>query len=313
MPTEALASRGRGGGLLGELDGQESGQRKLGVESVETFPNMPSLVAIRITGGGKVSTSGTVGVSPGEGEENLRRRIGELLDTGLFEYVEPDYVGEAVAVPSDLALVDGRLWGLHNFGQQGGKAGADIRAREAWESGAGTDGVIVAVVDTGVLATHQDLAQNMWINPDEISGNGLDDDGNGYVDDIHGINAITGGGDSTDDNNHGTHCAGTIGAVVDGGGPHVGVAWRARLMSLKFLGASGSGLVSDAIECIDYGISKGADILNNSWGGGGYFQALSDAIGRAEAKGILFVAAAGNPGSEQRHLPVRCHRRSEIR
>lgn len=280
----------------------------MGVASVDTFATMPALVAIKIpstaqpsalaAGGGGMAPSGV-----SAGEENLQRVINELLATGLFEFVEPDYVVEVVASPSDLALVDGRLWGLHNFGQQGGRVGADIRARDAWESGAGVGGAVVAVIDTGILATHQDLSRNMWVNPDEIPGNNFDDDGNGYVDDIHGVNAITGGGNSTDDHNHGTHCAGTIGAVADGGGPHVGVAPEVRLMSLKFLAASGSGLISDAIECIDYGISKGADIMNNSWGGGGYSQALEGAIGRAEAEGILFVAAAGNGRSDNDLAP----------
>ena len=144
----------------------------------------------------------------------------------------------------------------------------------------------------------------MWRNPAEIAGNGVDDDNNGYVDDVFGINAISGSGNPFDDNDHGTHVAGTIGATANGGGPHVGVAWNVRLMALKFLPAAGGGLLSDAIECINYAISKGANIMNNSWGGGGFSTALSNAIERARVANILFVAAAGNEGSNNDVSPA---------
>jgi subtilisin family serine protease len=124
------------------------------------------------------------------------------------------------------------------------------------------------VIDSGIRYTHQDLAANMWRNTREIAGNGIDDDANGYVDDVHGINGITNSGDPMDDNNHGTHCAGTIAATANNAGQHVGVAYNVRLMGLKFLSASGSGATSDAIKCINYGVAHGATILSNSWGGG---------------------------------------------
>jgi hypothetical protein len=200
----------------------------------------------------------------------------------------------ANTLPTDASFTDGSLWGLLNTGQSGGTSGADINTVTAWQTTTGNRSVIVGVIDSGVRYTHQDLAANMWVNTLEVADNGIDDDSNGYIDDVYGINAITGSGDPMDDNDHGTHCAGTIGAVANGGGPLVGVAWDVQIMALKFLDAGGSGSLSDAIEGIDYGVRMGVDILNNSWGGGGYSQALYDAIERANAVGILFVAAAGN-------------------
>src|SRR5439155_9028487 len=162
----------------------------------------------------------------------------------------------------------------------------------------------VAVIDTGIRYTHEDLASNMWRNPGETgldangndkATNGIDDDGDGYVDDVYGINAITGSGDPGDDYFHGTHCAGTIGGVGNNGVGVAGVAWHVKLMACKFISSEGWGYISDAIECIDYARHKGARIMSNSWGSwGGYTQALRDAIAAARDAGIIFVAAAGN-------------------
>lgn len=226
--------------------------------------------------------------------ERLLDRLQALKSSGLFEYVQPDYVHEVLATPTDEAFVDGRLWGLLNTGQNGGKPGADIGVTNAWDFSTGSTNVVVAVIDTGIRYTHQDLATQMWRNPGEIAGNGVDDDSNGYVDDVFGINAITGTGDPFDDHNHGTHVAGTIGAAANNGKPHVGVVWQVRLMGLKFLSSQGFGFTSDAITCIDYAVDKGVPISNNSWGGGPFEQALFDSIDRARERGMLFVAAAGN-------------------
>jgi len=157
-----------------------------------------------------------------------------------------------------------------------------------------------AVIDTGVDYTHVDLADNMWINQAEATGYpGIDDDGNGYVDDIHGINSITGSGDPFDDHGHGTHCSGTIGAVGDNNMGVVGVNWDVEIMGLKFLDSGGYGNTADAIECIEYILDmhdNGVNIrvASNSWGGGGYSQALYDAISALGDIDVLFTAAAGN-------------------
>jgi subtilisin family serine protease len=229
--------------------------------------------------------------------ERLAERLRELRASGLFAYVEPDYIVRKIGTPSDAAYTDGRLWGLSNTGQRGGRSGADIEVLPVWNQTTGSKNVVIGVIDSGIRHTHQDLAANMWVNPGEVAGNNRDDDGNGYVDDIHGINAITGSGDPMDDDGHGSHCAGSIGAQANGGGAVVGVNWNVSLMGLKFLTAKGTGRNSNAIECIDYAIDQQVDILNNSWGGGGYSQALFDAIDRARAAGILFVVAASNEGT----------------
>ncbi|MGV3663715.1 MAG: choice-of-anchor D domain-containing protein [Prosthecobacter sp.] len=234
---------------------------------------------------------------------DIVQKIKELNATGLYEYVEPDWIVTVQQVPTDTAFTNGSLWGLRNTGQNGGTPGVDVNAAPAWALTTGSPTVVVGVVDTGIRYTHQDLAGNMWTNPGEVPANGIDDDSNGYVDDVHGINGITGSGNPMDDNNHGTHCAGTIAATGNDAGQHVGVAYNVKLMGLKFLSASGSGQTSDAIRCIDYGVAKGAHILSNSWGGGGSSQALRDSIAAANAAGVLFVAAAGNASSNNDFVP----------
>ena len=192
------------------------------------------------------------------------------------------------------------LWGLSNTGQSGGVAGADISAPEAWSTTTGSAAVVVADIDSGIDYNHVDLAANMWRNPNEIPANGKDDDGNGYVDDVYGIDAANGDGDPYDDDGHGTHTSGTMAAVGNNGIGVTGVAWQARIMALKFMDADGSGYDSDAIICIDYAVkqklSHGVNVvaINASWGGPGYDGLLRGAINAAGAAGIVFCAAAGN-------------------
>ncbi len=219
-----------------------------------------------------------------------------MADGLLIEYVEPDYVYHAFITPDD-SLFDSQ-WNHNNTGQDGGLVDTDIDAPEGWDILNDASGVIVAINDTGVLYTHEDLAGNMWVNPGEIPADGIDNDGNGIIDDIHGLNAIDNTGNPLDDNGHGTHVAGIIGAIGNNGIGVAGVAWNVQLMALKFLSASGSGTLSDIIRCIDYARVNGADIMNNSWGGGGFSNSLRDAIVRARDAGIIFVAAAGNEAND---------------
>jgi len=210
------------------------------------------------------------------------------------EYAEPNHVRTLAALPGDARF--GQLWGLHNTGQTGGAAGADIKAPAAWGITTGSQEVVVAVLDTGVDYMHPDLAANMWVNPGEVAGNGIDDDGNGYVDDIHGGNTLTGSGDPLDDNGHGTHVAGSIGAVGDNGIGVTGVNWDVSIMAVKMLGANGSGSTASAIAAFQYAAANGADIISNSWGGMyAPSQAEYDAIAAIDA---LFVFAAGNEGRD---------------
>ena len=222
-----------------------------------------------------------------------------------IEFIEPNYIVRADAVPDDPQFH--LLWGLQNTGQTGGTPGADIGAVSAWDVQTGSPAVVVAVIDTGVDIHHPDLAANIWANPGEIPGNQIDDDGNGLIDDVHGYDFYNRDPDPTDDVGHGTHVAGTIAAVGNNSLGISGVAWTARIMPLKFLGADGSGPVSAAVECIDYAVQMGAHILNNSWGGAGFSAALQLAIQGANAQGIPFVAAAGNGGASLdtfRHYPA---------
>ena len=230
--------------------------------------------------------------------ETLVETIKVVRASGLFAYAEPDYVVSLNLEPTDAAYLDGRLWGLKNS-----TTGIDIDAARAWGLTTGSSNVIVAVIDTGIRYTHRDLASRMWRNAGEIAGNGIDDDNDGFIDNIFGIDAHNKDGDPMDDHSHGTHCAGTIGASANDGYEHVGVAWNVRLMACKFLSAEGSGYTSDAIRCIDWAVSKGAKVLSNSWGGGGYSQAMFDAIARAKSNGVLFVVAAGNDGSNNDSVP----------
>ncbi|MBM3240916.1 T9SS type A sorting domain-containing protein [Candidatus Poribacteria bacterium] len=207
------------------------------------------------------------------------------------EYAEPNYLLYANVIPNDPKIKE--LWGLHNVGQTGGTSDADIDAPEAWEIATGSEKIIVASIDSGVDYKHEDLKDNMWVNAAEASGTpGVDDDGNGFVDDIHGYDFANNDGDPMDDNGHGTHTSGTIGAVGNNGIGVVGVNWDVRIMALKFLSASGSGSTADAIKCVQYATLMGANLSNNSWGGGGKSIPLALAIW----KGPLFVAAAGNNG-----------------
>ncbi|MBQ4847552.1 S8 family serine peptidase [Pseudoalteromonas sp. MMG013] len=230
-------------------------------------------------------------------KKNPKAVIKALSEHEAVQYVEPNYRLTIQGTPDDPKFSE--LWGLHNTGQTGGTADADIDAVEAWDISVGSRDVVVGVIDTGVDHTHPDLTANMWINPNEIAGDGIDNDNNGYIDDMHGINAITDVGDPMDDQGHGTHVSGTIGAVGNDGVGVVGVNQQVSIVGCKFLDASGSGSSANAIKCIDYLVglrNAGVDVRvsNNSWGGGGFSQAMSDALTSSEEAGILFVAAAGN-------------------
>jgi hypothetical protein len=184
---------------------------------------------------------------------------------------------------------------MNNTGQTGGTFDADIDAVEGWDITTGTGSTIVAVIDTGVDYTHQDLAANIWVNPGETAGDGIDNDGNGYVDDIHGYDFANNDPDPMDDNNHGTHVFGSIGGVANNGKGVAGVNWNATIMPVKFIASNGSGSIADAVAAIGYAVDNGARISNNSWGFNGAFpQFLFDAVQNAQNASHIFVAAAGN-------------------
>jgi hypothetical protein len=286
-PTRILAEFKNDVVVAATADGLD----RLGSRIEWQFKLVPGLVILEDA----TVSAAAVPSTPGDDAARTRllNRINALQLSGWFKYVEPDYIVRPMLTPTDQSFVNGTLWGLRNTGQFGGVAGADVGATNAWDITTGSTNVIVTVIDTGIRYTHYDLTNQMWKNPGEIAGNGLDDDSNGYIDDIYGINAINNSGDPMDMDDHGTHVAGTIGAAANDSNRIVGVTWKVRLMGCKFLGGSG-GSTANAIKCIDYAVSKGSRILNNSWGGGGYSFALYNAIDRARQAGVLFVAAAGN-------------------
>lgn len=222
-----------------------------------------------------------------------------------IEYAEPNWIYTHTAVSNDTYYLNGSLWGMHGDGISPFANQYGSQADEAWAAGhTGASTVYVGVVDEGAMFNHDDLASNFWTNPFDAPNDGIDNDGNGYKDDVHGWD-FTGNNNSTFDgtaDDHGTHVSGTIGAVGGNGKGVAGVNWAVKIITAKFLGTSG-GTTVNAIKAVDYitdlKTRHGLNIVatNNSWGGGGFAQSLQDAITRAGNANILFVAAAGNNGS----------------
>jgi len=205
-----------------------------------------------------------------------------LLATGRFLWAEPDPVIRLQYVP--VGQNWGSLWGIQKIG-----------CATAWDSARGA-GVVVAVIDTGINFGHEDLAGQNWINPGEIAGNSIDDDGNGLVDDTVGWDYVNNDNNPTDDHGHGSHCSGTV-AATDNTVGVIGIAFNAKLMSLKGLSASGSGGTS-LQNCLNYAINKGADVLSNSWGGAGWWASVNTIVSNAVAAGAVPVFAAGNSNQD---------------
>ncbi len=209
------------------------------------------------------------------------RLIAEYQRSGLVEFAEPDYVRHTNLAPNDPKYVDGTLWGLNNFGQNGGTAGADIHAPAAWDILTSAGDVVVAILDTGIRYTHQDLAANIWANP---------------ADGTHGTNSIGGTTNPNDDSTsgHGTIMAGVIGAVGNNGLGITGVAWDVKMMACKCFDANGQSSDSAIIAAMDFARAHGARVISASFDGPGFGLALSNAIYSVRNAGIIFVASAGN-------------------
>lgn len=214
----------------------------------------------------------------------------------LVEYAEPNYIIRADKIPDDPLF--GELYALAGTDGRG-----DIDAPAAWEILTGGE-VPVAVVDSGIDYGHEDLAANIWTNPGEVPGNGIDDDGNGFVDDVRGWDFFSGDNDPRDGYGHGTHVAGIIGAAGDNGRGVAGVGWKARLIAVRFMGPDGAGSLGGAVQAIDYAAKAGARVISCSWGVGVYSQALEDAIRAADAAGAIVVAAAGNSSNDNDAAPI---------
>jgi subtilisin family serine protease len=269
-------------------------QRILQDEDAEAAESIGSGIAVRIKSRSK----------------NVAALLESLSRNPNVELVEPNYILYAIAEPNDTYF--SLLWGLKNTGQniggQTGIAGADIEAASAWELSTGSPASVVGVVDTGVAYTHPDLAGNVWSASGAFSvtigGTTIT-----CAAGTHGFNAITKTCDPLDDNDHGTHVSGTIGAAGNNSAGVVGVNWTASILGLKFLDKNGSGSTSDAINAIEFAVQlkesglANVRVLSNSWGGGGFSQLLLDQIKRANASDMLFVAAAGNSGKNNDTTP----------
>ena len=212
------------------------------------------------------------------------------------------------AVPNDPSF--GLEWNLRNTGQSGGTPGVDIAAEQAWNISVGSRSVVVAVIDSGIDLSHPDLAANLWTNPGEVAGNGIDDDRNGFVDDVHGWNFVDNNANLRDGYGHGTHVAGIIGAVGNNGVGITGVAWQVSLMVLRVQNDSGAGTTSAVIGALEYATmmrrSFGINVVvtNNSWeAAAGYSSVIEGLIRDQGAAGITFVAAAGNHGTDNDVTP----------
>lgn len=251
----------------------------------------------------------------------VAEQYGQMKD--FVEYAEPNYeirLDEPAESASPKYLVSrnptapnmpndpmfGDQWALNNAGQNGGKQNADISALSAWAKTKGSEKVVVAVLDSGVDYTHTDLAANIWTRPDSIPA--YEDEELNSVNDLHGYNSDENSGDPMDDNGHGTHCAGVIGAEGDNNEGIAGINWNVQIMPLKFLGRGGFGSTKNAIEAINYAVDRkragvNVRVISASWGSYSYSKALEDAIRAAGEEGILFVAAAGNSSTDNDKKP----------
>lgn len=252
-----------------------------------------------------IRTGDQTGVILAKTPADVMTAVNQLKAMPDVEYAEPNYIYTIGAVSNDPYYTYKNLWGM---------CGPNTNPVSTFGTGAGTawgvnrigsSAVIVGIIDEGLMTTHEDLRANIWVNPREIAGNRRDDDGNGYIDDVNGwdftANDATVYDGTTDD--HATHVAGIIGGVGGNGRGVAGICWNVKMISLKFVSPSG-GTLANAIRAIDYltdlKVRHGLNIVasNNSWSGGGYSWSLQSAIERANLAGILFIAAAGNGGSD---------------
>jgi subtilisin family serine protease len=236
--------------------------------------------------------------------ESLERRA--VLSVAPYAGIDDSIL--STALPNDPSFV--LEWNLQNTGQSGGSPGIDIGAPQAWDICTGSRSVVVAIIDSGIDLTHPDLAANVWTNPGEIAGNGLDDDRNGFVDDIHGWNFVDNNANVQDGYGHGTHVAGIIGAVGNDGVGVTGVNWRVSLMVLRVQNDSGAGTTSAVIGALRYATTMRRDfginvvVTNNSWeAAAGYSSVIEGLIREQGEAGITFVAAAGNHGTDNDVTP----------
>ncbi|MBL6446778.1 S8 family serine peptidase [Fulvivirga sp. 29W222] len=240
---------------------------------------------------------------------NVNEVIHILMKTGFYEYAEPNYMGyggsECTVTPDD-AHYNNRQWGLHNDGTLTATSveGADIDMEKAWGITTGDTSVVVAILDSGIKLDHPEFDGRVWVNTGEIAGNLLDDDGNGYYNDIHGWDFVNNDNDPVDDHGHGTNLAGIIGATGNNEIGYAGVDWKSKLMACKVLDENNSGFYSNWISAIYYAVDNGADVINMSVGGINFSAAMRDAVDYARSHGVPVVASMMNINSEKVFYPA---------
>ena len=250
----------------------------------------------------RIDLGGDVELVTVSGQGGVGAAMKALMSDPAVDFAEPNWIVQHAATSNDPYFTNGSLWGMAGDSSSPSNTFGS-GAAEVWAQTGGTNcsNVIIGIIDEGYMYTHTDIAPNAFTNPGEVAGNGVDDDGNGLVDDVYGWDFDGGNNSVFDgaDDDHGTHVAGTIGAVGGNAQGVAGMCWSVKLMSAKFLGRRG-GTTANAIKAVDYftdlKLRHNLNIVatNNSWGGGGYSQALADAVERANAADILFIAAAGN-------------------
>lgn len=236
-------------------------------------------------------------------------KINSAIKAGLVTRVQRNMKIFAFNTPNDLLYAFGLQYGLNNTGFLGAVPDVDVDAPEAWTITTGSPDVVVAIIDTGIALSHPDLKNNLWVNDREIPGNNIDDDRNGYIDDIHGANFLTDSGNPNDDNLHGTHVAGIVAAECFNSRGVCGVAPSVKLMALKLLDAQGSGDGAGLLKALRYAIDmkrRGVNlkVLNMSFGGNETLDEVLELFEEARRAGILIVTAAGNDSSDNDALPV---------
>lgn len=245
--------------------------------------------------------------------QDLEATLRDLRSDPDVEYAEPNYILKApgqVGQEEVISMSDVRAQSAVATSSTVGalaQTNAPIQLQSAWsQMSSSVSPVVVAIIDTGVDMNHEVFVDSgaIWTNPNEIAGNGIDDDANGYIDDVHGWNFAANNNSPMDDDNHGTHVAGIVLGTTQDIAAYPMQPAAIRIMPLKFLDASGMGTTSDAVKAIYYAVNNGAKVLNNSWGGGGYSNSLLDAIAFAYSRRVVFVAAAGNASSNNDVTPT---------
>ncbi len=226
---------------------------------------------------------------------DLATALQTLNESGLVRYAEPNWIVHPCSIPNDPQFPNQLDLNQAND--------ADIDGPEMWDVGNGGNEVVVAVIDSGSDYTHEDLANTAWVNPGEIPFNGVDDEGDGWIDDVHGIDVVHLDGDPMDDLGHGTQVSGTIAAEADNGKGIAGICWSARIMGLKFIDSSGSGTYAGAITCLDYAVAHGVLVSNHSYEGPSFSQAMYDAFDAAGDAGHLACVAGGNSAANLDQIP----------